>query len=163
MRCMLIGAVGSGKTTLSRAIEGLEPESVKTQTVTYNARTIDTPGEYTENPRLYRAILATATEAECILFVQDATADRTHFPPAMGQAFPSISIGVVSKIDHPGADVVRARSLLQSVGLRGPTFEVSALVGTGIDRLLAFLGEPEPGAATVVASDSGNTAGGRAR
>lgn len=134
-RVMLVGAVGGGKTTLVKALSGTEDGVKKTQSVEYQAGAIDTPGEFMENPFYYRALFATSLEADIILFVQDATARLSVFPPGFAGAFSRRTVGVATKIDHPGADVERACRFLQSLGLSGPAIAVSAFSGEGIDEL----------------------------
>lgn len=138
-RVMVVGAVGSGKSTLISALYGGRGEVKKTQALNYNAGSIDTPGEYMENPFFYRALFATSLEAEILLFVQDATRTQSIFPPGFAGAFSRRTIGVVTKIDHPEADPERARGFLKSLGLSGPVVAVSAYTGDGMDELKKLL------------------------
>lgn len=134
-KIIVIGAVGSGKTTLINALHNNKEASRKTQSLEFNSRTIDTPGEYMENPRYYRALLATAVDVTYVLFMQDATRKNSIFPPGLGQTFPGYSLGVITKIDHPGADVDLARKLLGQVALKGNIFLLSPVTGEGMDEL----------------------------
>ncbi|MFZ5591652.1 MAG: EutP/PduV family microcompartment system protein [Bacillota bacterium] len=134
-RIMVIGASEAGKSTLLNVLHGLGPVSSKTQALEFAARTVDTPGEYAENPRYYRALLATAMDVDYVLFVQDATRENCIFPPGMGQIFPGYTLGVVTKTDHPAASVLRAVEMLETVALKGDIIPVSALTGVGIDEL----------------------------
>lgn len=138
-RFMVIGAVGAGKTSLVKAILGKTDVPSKTQSIEYNANTIDTPGEYVENPMFYRALFATSLEADVIIFVQDATKETCVFPPGFASAFSKPVIGVVSKIDHPEANVENALKILNGLGLKGKTQTVSALTGEGIAELEQML------------------------
>jgi Ethanolamine utilization protein len=138
-KVMVIGAIDSGKTSLLMALNGESGEASKTQTLIYNSMTIDTPGEYIENPRMYKALLSTSLEAGCILFTQDSTVDRSIFPPGFACSFNAVSIGVITKIDHENADIEKARNHLQKLSLKGPIFQVSALTGEGIDTIRDFL------------------------
>lgn len=138
-KVMVIGAIDSGKTSLLMALNGESGIAAKTQTLTYTSMTIDTPGEYIENPRMYKALLCTALEAGCILFTQDSTVDRSIFPPGFACAFNCMSIGIITKIDQEGSDADQARNLLQKLCLKGPIFEVSALTGEGIEAVTDFL------------------------
>lgn len=134
-RVLIVGAVGSGKTTLVRALNGETGSVNKTQSMEYSANSIDTPGEFMENPFYYRALFATSLEADGVLFVQDATRQRSVFPPGFATAFSKRTFGVVTKIDHPEADEKRAEGFLKSLGLSGPILKVSAFTGVGIDQL----------------------------
>jgi len=139
-RVMLVGAVGSGKTTLARVLNKEETETVtKTQSLEYSACSIDTPGEFVENPFYYRALFATSLEADAVVFIQDATRNRSIFPPGFAAAFSKRTIGVVTKIDHPQADVKRAKSFLKSLGLNGSIAVVSAFTGEGIEEIRKIL------------------------
>ncbi len=138
-KVMVIGAIDSGKTSLLMAMNGETGIASKTQTLIYNSLTIDTPGEYIENPRMYKALLSTSQEAGCILFTQDSTVDQSIFPPGFACAFNCSSIGVITKIDHENANLEKARDYLQNLTLRGPIFEVSALTGEGIEKVKDFL------------------------
>ncbi|MGI6065151.1 MAG: EutP/PduV family microcompartment system protein [Bacillota bacterium] len=134
-RVMLVGAVGSGKTTLVRALHGNCDSVTKTQAMEYTANSIDTPGEFIENPFFYRALFATSLEAEVIIFIQDATREKSVFPPGFAGAFSKRTIGVVTKVDHPTANVERASRFLKGLGLSGPVTNVSAITGEGLDEL----------------------------
>ncbi|ATW25324.1 EutP/PduV family microcompartment system protein [Candidatus Formimonas warabiya] len=139
-RVMLVGAVGSGKTTLARVLNKEEAGAVKkTQAMEYSASSIDTPGEYVENPSYYRALFATSLEADAVVFIQDATRNRSIFPPGFAGAFAKPTFGVVTKIDHAQADVDRAREFLKSIGLSGGIHAVSAFTGAGMEDLRKIL------------------------
>lgn len=139
---VLIGPIGAGKSTLLRALEGVGGSARKTQAISYTSLATDTPGEYLENPLYFRALLPSAMEARWILLVQDATASRNQYPPGFGRGFPGRTVGVVTKIDHPDADLERSRRFLQSLALTGPVIEVSALTGQGVAELRQVLGLP---------------------
>ncbi|MCR6544912.1 EutP/PduV family microcompartment system protein [Dehalobacterium formicoaceticum] len=139
-RIMLVGAVNSGKTTLANALNGDATASVpKTQSLGYSACSIDTPGEFIENPSYYKALFATSLEADGVAFIQDATRNRSVFPPGFAAAFSKRTMGIVTKIDHPQADVEQAKGFLKSLGLSGAIVVVSALTGEGIDDLKQLL------------------------
>ena len=132
---MAIGAVGAGKSTLIKRLNENKFSTRKTQSVEYTADTIDTPGEFTENPFYYRALFATSLETDIIIFVHDATKKHSVFPPGFAGAFSKPAIGVISKIDHPEADLEKAQVLLKGLGFSGETYPVSSLTGDGIKEL----------------------------
>jgi ethanolamine utilization protein EutP len=145
-RIMLAGAVNAGKTTLMRALfHGESPpmKKDKTQSLEYEEHAIDTPGEYTASPFMRGALFATALEADLIVFVQDATTDYIQFPPGFATGFPRRSVGVVTKIDSPEADVERALGIIRNVCVSDPDhiFCVSAKTGEGIGALRAYIDE----------------------
>ncbi len=136
---MVVGAIDSGKTSLIMALNGQTGLPLKTQTLQYGSFTIDTPGEYMENPRMYKAILSTSQEAKLILFTQDATTEKSIFPPGFAKSFPSTTIGIVTKIDSPNVNIEKALMFLKKIGLTGPIFEVSSITGEGIENLKNFI------------------------
>lgn len=139
-KIVLIGPIRAGKSTLLRALEGLSGPARKTQAISYSKLATDTPGEYLENPLYYRVLLPSAMEAKWVLLVQDATSTRNHYPPNFARAFPGKTIGVITKIDDPRADLERARRFLEKIALTGPVVAVSALTGQGLDQLRELLG-----------------------
>lgn len=138
-RVMIIGAVGAGKSSLIRALQGDHEPARKTQTLEFHDWIIDTPGEYSENPLYYRTLMATSLEAGLLIMVQDATRDRNYFPPGFSQGFPIVPIGVVTKMDHPDANAERAKSLLAESLAGGTIFLTSSSSGAGIVELRTFL------------------------
>lgn len=145
-RIMLAGAVDAGKTTLMKALFSGEPVSMekdKTQSMGYNTCAIDTPGEFTAIPWHKGALFATSLEADLVLFLQDATTGYIQFPPGFATAFPRRSVGVVTKIDAPGANVERAKGIIRNVCCSDAQniFCVSAKTGEGIPELKAYIDE----------------------
>ncbi|MDF2647106.1 MAG: ethanolamine utilization protein EutP [Paenibacillus sp.] len=134
-KVMLIGAVGAGKSTLIKALFGESEPATKTQSLIYRDWIIDTPGEYSENPLYYRSLIATSHETAAVLLVQDAARNRNYFPPGFEQGFPVLTIGVVTKIDHPKADIDRAITLLRQSLPEDEIFLTSAASTLGIQRL----------------------------
>lgn len=134
-RCLLVGAVGAGKTTLMHVLNGDTDPARKTQTAEYAGACIDTPGEYAEISGFRSRLMALAAEAGVMLVLQEATQPRSCFPPGFVRTFPSPAIGLVTKIDLPGADVGRAIALLRDAGVEGEIHPVSATLGTGMAAL----------------------------
>lgn len=132
---MLLGGVGAGKTSLLRTLEGCGRPARKTQMVEYAGWGIDTPGEYAERGSFRGNLVATAGDAQLLVAVQDATRPGSNFPPLYFTQFTKPTIGVVTKIDAPGADVARATALLRLAGVRGEIFPVSAITGSGLSAL----------------------------
>jgi len=138
-KIMVIGAVDAGKTSLIMRLHGIKGKPTKTQTLEYKSQTIDTPGEYMENPMMYKALMSTALEAKYVLFVQDSTAKKSCFPPGFAKAFSCKTIGVITKIDHPDSDIDTAQKILEKVKVKGPTYAVSSFTGEEIDTLKALM------------------------
>ena len=136
---MLVGPVGAGKTSLIHALKHDCRKAAKTSSICFHNDTIDTPGEYAQMPRFYNALAVTATNADIVLMVQDATDLRITLPPGFAAMFPRPVVGVVTKIDAPGADQEKAKLRLRQAGIKEPFFCVSAYDGTGVAELTAYL------------------------
>jgi ethanolamine utilization protein EutP len=134
-RAMLIGAIGAGKSTLTNALLGVDVDAFKTQTLIYYEWIVDTPGEYTENPMFYKNIMATALEVTHVFYLQDATSRKMIFPPGFSMGINKIPIGVITKSDHPEADIAHSLEMIRSVILYGPIVITSSLEGIGIEHL----------------------------
>lgn len=143
-RVMIIGAVGTGKSSLIKALTGEEQPAKKTQALEFKDWLIDTPGEYSENPLFYRSLMVTSMEAKLLVLVQDATKKRNYFPPGFAAGFPVRAIGVITKIDHPEANPEQAEKLLRESLPQGEIRFTSAVTKEGIEplrnQLLEILG-----------------------
>ena len=75
---------------------------------------VDLPGEYITYPQRRTAFLVAAEDVRAILYVQSATAEPAHVPPGLLQTVPNLLIaGIISKTDHPDADIPRAERGLE--------------------------------------------------
>lgn len=139
-RFMIVGGVGAGKTTLLHALENKDTHSVrKTQMIDYSGWGIDTPGEFIEMGRMRRTLTASSFDARILVAVQDATSKTSYFPPNYFLMFPQHTIGVITKLDDPTANVQQAKQFLQKAGVLDEIFCVSALAGKGIPELRDYL------------------------
>jgi ethanolamine utilization protein EutP len=138
-KLMVVGAVGSGKSSLIAYLNGNEKVAKKTQAVLYDTLSIDTPGEYMENPSMYKYILAAAQTVEYVLFIQDATQRRCIYPPGFAQSFNRKTIGIITKVDSEEVDVKQSKRFLQTLGVKGPVFKTSSKTGYGIEKLKEYL------------------------
>lgn len=134
-KVMFIGTTGSGKTTLIQKLENEELVYKKTQSVDYVGRYIDTPGEYMENRQYYTAIMVLSYDADIVCIVQDATKDQQQFSSNFGSVFQKKVIGIITKIDQPGADIERSRNFLNQIVV-DKIIETSSYNGTGIEDLI---------------------------
>lgn len=137
-RIMLVGESGAGKTTFTQAINQETIKYKKTQAIEIINKIIDTPGEYVENRAYYKAILITSVEAEVIVLVQDATRDKSIFPPNFATMFMKPVIGVVTKIDDENAQIELASNMLIQAGV-SQVFHISSIKKQGIDSIREYL------------------------
>lgn len=125
-RFMLLGSVAAGKTTLFNALIGKNETALKTQSMAYENGIVDTPGEFFSHPRLYHALINTAAEAEILVYVHACDDKEYRLPPGLLDVNVGKKIvGVITKIDLPGAEPVQAEALLREQGFNGPIFQVS--------------------------------------
>ncbi|WP_078000254.1 EutP/PduV family microcompartment system protein [Edwardsiella tarda] len=138
-RMMLVGPSRAGKTSLCQCLCGEVLHERKTQTIVWSPTSIDTPGEYLENRRLYSALLASASEAEIIALVLHADAVCSPFTPGFTEPMNRPTIGVVTKADVADAvSLARVAGWLEQAGGQR-IFITSARMKRGIADLLAFL------------------------
>lgn len=139
-RIVLMGRSAAGKTTLCQCISHQEVRYHKTQTVSIvNQNMIDTPGEYLERRGFRGALMVTATDADVVVLVQDATENGTMFPPAYGTMFAKPIVGVVTKQDIATPEQVeKARKYLHMAGAK-EIFVASGVTGEGVPELVEFL------------------------
>lgn len=139
-KLLLIGKTGSGKTTLSQAIQGLTISYRKTQAVSYSPCIIDTPGEFVENRRYYPALLASSTECDLVGLVQDGTLRNSVFPPNFASMFNKRVIGIISKTEHEECNTARAEKFLRWAGAVD-IIHTSSLSQCGISELQQYLND----------------------
>jgi ethanolamine utilization protein EutP len=146
-KAILMGQSGCGKTTLIQALEHQALRYRKTQVVEHSLHFIDTPGEYLERRNLYRALIVTAVDADVVGLVQPCDTELVWVPPSFASTFSKPVFGLVTKTDlMADADqLARARGILERGGA-SPIFEVSAVEGTGLDALMAYLEMTPPDA-----------------
>ena len=140
-KIMLVGRTGAWKTTFCQAIYGEELRYQKTQAVEIIHGAIDTPGEYLENRRLYRALIVTAAEADLMVLLQDCTDGQCWFAPEFAGMFGKPAIGLVTKTDL-AADEQALRAAEEKLLLAGcqRIFHISSKENTGIDEVKAYIG-----------------------
>ncbi len=144
-RFLLIGKTGSGKTSLLQRLYGLKMVYQKTQTAESVFASVDTPGEYLEQKRLYSALIVTAADCDELLLVQAADDPDSSFPPGLAASFNRSAIGVVTKMDLAQAETeaARAAECLREAGAARVYF-VSAKTGEGLAALRAYVTETAP-------------------
>jgi len=139
-KIMFVGRSEAGKTTLKQALKGEKISYHKTQYVNHYDVIIDTPGEYAETKNLAGALATYSCEADVIGLLMDATEPFSLYPPNITKASVREIVGVVTKIDHPLANVEQAIEWLHLAGCE-LVFPISSYTGEGIPELLEHLAE----------------------
>ncbi|MER1998869.1 MAG: EutP/PduV family microcompartment system protein [Lysinibacillus sp.] len=138
-KVMIIGAIGAGKSTLTKALLNKEEKAVKTQALQYEGWIVDTPGEYLENPLFYKNIMATSFEVTHLIYLQDATRIHSNFPPFFGTGIAKLPIGVVTKVDLEEANVAQSVQHLRQVIGRAPIVITSAVEKRGLAHIVELV------------------------
>lgn len=141
-KILLIGGIGSGKTSLRQYLSQENVSYRKTQVLEFSDWFIDCPGEYLEIPRYHYVLIDASHRVSVICALQDATKKQSFFVPQFLKVFSKPVLGVITKIDLSDADVDRASTLLNFAGLRDSQeviFPVSVKTGEGVNRLKNYL------------------------
>lgn len=139
-RIMLIGKTGCGKTSFCQAVNEDELKYKKTQAIEIVNNIIDTPGEYLENRRFYKALVITSVDADLILLLQDCTDQQSMFAPGFASMFTKPVIGVVTKVDlaKNELEIKVAENALRSLGV-STVFRISNTCNTGIREIKEYI------------------------
>ncbi|MDP4118150.1 MAG: EutP/PduV family microcompartment system protein [Bacillota bacterium] len=139
-KIILMGRSGCGKTTLVQALKNEKIKYKKTQYINHYDIIIDTPGEYAETNTLARALALYSYEADVVGLIIKATEPYSLFSPCCAAATNREVIGIVTQIDRPDANPVRAENWLRLAGCK-TVFHVSAYTGEGLWQILDYLKE----------------------
>jgi ethanolamine utilization protein EutP len=124
-RIMVLGPTGAGKTSLLHALGIKQGKVRKTQTLNFESRSLDTPGEY----------ICASAKASLILFLSDPTR-KCAFPDNFASSLRAPVIGIISKADITSPEQKEtARASLTKAGVK-EFMQVSSVTGTGIKELL---------------------------
>lgn len=137
---MLIGPIEAGKSTLFKALFDRDEDVRKTQAVEFETGGIDTPGEYFSHPRLYHALINTSSDVDTLVYVHPCNELECRLPPGLLNIYTGKQlIGVITKIDLPGAKPDYIEQMLREHGFNGPIFRVSNQDQQSIEHLKTFL------------------------
>ena len=140
-KIIFCGRVGSGKTTLTQALRGDRLSYHKTQYINHFDVIIDTPGEYSENKKLKRALILYSFEADVVGLLASSIEEYTLFSPNIVYLATRPVIGIVTQIDRPNARPDWASLWLEIAGCKD-IFFISSVTGEGIPELMNYLREP---------------------
>lgn len=92
------------------------------------------------HPHLRRNFLAVAQDAETIVYVQSVQGHHLGIPPGFLQVRPHQRVvGVINKVDLPGADVNKAEMILELYGIERPYYTLSAIDREQMKNFLEWL------------------------
>lgn len=137
-KIMFVGRSEAGKTTLKQAMKGETITYHKTQYINHYDVIIDTPGEYAETKSLAGALAVYGCESDVIGLLMDATEPFSLYPPCVTSVSNREIVGVITKIDHPVANVEQAAQWLRLAGCT-KIFPVCSLDGQGLQDILDYL------------------------
>lgn len=140
-KIILMGRSRAGKTSLTQALKGETIRYKKTQYINHFDVIIDTPGEYLETGGFGRALALYSYEADVVGLLMGATEPFSLYPPNITCMVNRDVIGIVTKIDKPGANAEQAERWLRLAGCK-KIFQVNSKSGEGIYELLEYLREP---------------------
>ena len=139
-KIIFIGRSEAGKTTLTQALKGEKITYQKTQYVNHFDVIIDTPGEYAETKNLGGALAMYSFEADVVGLLLSAIEPYSLYPPCVTPIANREVIGIVTKTDHPQANIKQAEEWLRLAGCE-KIFFVSSYKGEGVAELLEYLRE----------------------
>ncbi|MBC2725527.1 EutP/PduV family microcompartment system protein [Desulfosporosinus sp.] len=134
-RILLIGGIGAGKTSLKQMLMNEQVSYKKTQMLDFSHTFIDCPGEYLEIPRFYHVLIDASHQVSEIWALQDATKQRTFYPPKFSKVFRKPIIGIITKVDLPKANIQQATSFLNYAGIEEPYYIMSVRNEEGVAPL----------------------------
>jgi ethanolamine utilization protein EutP len=134
-KVLLIGGIGVGKTSLKQMLMDEKGGYRKTQTLDFSRLFIDCPGEYLEIPRFYHVLISVSYQVSEIWALQDATKQRTFYPPKFVKVFNKPVIGIVTKTDLPKSNIEQAVSYLKYAGITERFYQTSTVSEEGIALL----------------------------
>lgn len=139
-KIIIIGSIGSGKTTLIQSLKKINTKYKKTQALEYYGNIIDTPGEYLENRRYYNALTIASYDCDEIALIQDSSNKRCVFPPNFASIFTKPVIGIVTKIDKEDIYIDNSIKCLKLAGAQ-KIFKVSSKEDIGIKDIQNYIND----------------------
>lgn len=139
-KIIFMGRSECGKTTLTQALKGKKITYHKTQYINNFDVIIDTPGEYLQTHTLGHALALYAYEAQVVGLLLAATEPYSLYPPNITCMCNRDVIGIVTKMEEPGAKPETAARWLRLAGCR-TIFYVDSKTGEGVAQILEYLCE----------------------
>lgn len=139
-RIMLVGERHSGKEGLISLLTGGQWRSRRVLAVEFCGVFVNTPGEFLENRRFYRALITAAMGCSLICFLQNARSRTSLFPPRFARMFNCATLGIATACQAPDASPERAVRFLNAAGLTH-CLSVDLESGAGLNILCRCLRE----------------------
>ncbi|HSO70207.1 MAG TPA: EutP/PduV family microcompartment system protein [Arachnia sp.] len=136
---LLVGSVGSGKTTFRQRLRDEDIEYVKTQAIEAFDGIVDTPGEFLQHGRLRSALQVVAFDVDLVVLMVDPTTGGARIPPGFATSFNRDVIGVVTKTDLATAEEIEAASVLLREAGASPVLHVDSVSGAGFGAVREVL------------------------
>ncbi|GBU09176.1 ethanolamine utilization protein EutP [Gammaproteobacteria bacterium] len=141
---IFLGGIEAGKTTLFNALLGIDIAATKTQSLNFEDKLIDTPGEFFSHPRLYSALITTTIDVDTIVYVHPANVFEYRMPQGLLEIYADKTIlAVITKIDLEDADPQRVKQILLDNNFRGEILMVSAYQLETLETLRLQLNLPQ--------------------
>ncbi len=126
---------------MTQALKGENLSYHKTQYINHYDMIIDTPGEYSENKKMVRAVLLYSFEADVVGLMASSMEEYTLYPPNIVYLATRPVIGIVTQIDRPNCRPDWAELYLRLAGCK-KIFWISSVTGEGIPDLMDYLRDP---------------------
>ncbi len=139
-KLFLAGRSEAGKTSLTQAMRGEDLHYVKTQYVKTDEEVIDTPGEYAESKRLSHALGCFSFDADVLAQVVAADEPYNLMGPNIAGMMTRPMIGIITRVDAPGANVPMVRQWLIDAGCER-IFLINNKTREGVQELIDYLEE----------------------
>lgn len=138
-KIILIGKVGSGKTTLIQKLSNETISYKKTQTILQEKYFIDTPGEYIENKIFLNGLIVSSYDSDIVGLVEDCTSNDKWLPPSFSSVFNKEVIGIITKSELGTDEQIENASMRLKESGCDKIFLVSSIENVGIDDLTEYL------------------------
>lgn len=138
-RIMVIGPSGIGKTSLIKALTGMDGAKKGCQEVYYSSQAMDVPGAYLENPGMHQHLIALSQDASHILMLVDVENGAKRYPPGFAGAFACPVIGVMMKAVPDMSEDAKMERIQKHLGIKKQIFQVDTKTDYGMNELKYYI------------------------
>ncbi len=136
---MIVGAVGSGKSTIANIINEVDKPLKKTQDTIFTKYTVDVPSSYIQIPFLYKHAIALGQEASALIVIVDQSKPEEVYSPNFARSFRCKSIGIISHSNQNIENRDICIRQLKSIGVDEPYFMMDLEGNSDIEILKSYL------------------------